>query len=121
MKTTQLLEGLVFNAENPHAVALYVDKNGRAIRWTLEPQQSIKTHEVPQSPFFVVILEGHGWFSGADGKEARVEPDALLVFEPGEPHHIRAEEERLVFVGFLWGAPGNASAKVGGEIGRGAS
>lgn len=119
MKTTRLLEGLVFDDKNPHAAALYVTKYGRAIRWTLEPQQSIKTHEVPQSPFFVVILQGQGWFSGAEVKEERVGPNTLLVFEPGEAHNLRAEGERLVFVGFLQGAPGNVSEKVGGELGRG--
>lgn len=118
MKTTQLLEGLTFDAKNPHAVPLFVDKNGRAIRWTLEPQQKIQVHEVPQSPFFVVVLQGHGWFSGADGQEQQFGPNTLLVFDAGEPHRIRAGDEPLVFVGFLHGAPGNLSDKVGGELGR---
>ena len=120
MKTAQLLDGLGFDSKGPKAVALYVNRHGRAIRWTLEPQQSIKEHQVPQSPFFVVILQGHGWFSGAEGNEERVGPNTLLVFEPGEAHHLRAGDERLVFVGFLHGAPGNVSEKQGGEIGRGA-
>ena len=119
MKSAQLLDGLVFDETNPHAVALYVDKYGRAIRWTLEPGQSIKVHEVPQSPFYVVVLQGHGWFSGGDQKEERFGPNTLLIFEPDEPHHIRSEQEKLVFVGFLRGAPSNVSEKVGGEIGRG--
>lgn len=119
MKSAQLLNELVFDNAKPHAAALYVDKDGRAIVWTLEPQQSIQDHQVPQSPFYVVVLQGHGWFSGSDGKEERFGPNTLLVFDPGERHHIRAENERLVFVGFLRGAPGNLSTKVGGEIGRG--
>lgn len=118
MKTTQLLQGLTFDAKNPHAAALYVDKNGRAIRWTLEPHQEIKEHQVPRSPFFVVVLQGHGWFSGADGQAEQVGPNSLLVFEPGETHHIRAGNEPLVFVGFLHGAPGNTSDRVGGALGH---
>ena len=92
MKSAQLLDGLVFDETNPHAVALYVDKYGRAIRWTLEPGQSIKVHEVPQSPFYIVVLQGHGWFCGGDQKEERFGPNTLLIFEPDEPHHIRAEQ-----------------------------
>lgn len=119
MKSTLLLQDAVFDAAKPHAAALYVDKNGRAILWTLEPGQTIRDHAVPHSPFYVVILQGHGWFSGAGGKEERVGPNTLLVFDPGEMHQIRAGDERLVFVGFLHGAPGNVTDKVGGEIGRG--
>jgi len=118
MKSSQLLHELVYDDAKPHAVALYVDKDGRAIRWTLEPQQSIQDHQVPQSPFYVIVLQGHGWFAGKDGKEEWFGPNTLLVFDPGERHHIRAGDERLVFVGFLHGAPGNVSDKVGGQIGR---
>jgi len=118
MKSISVLQGLVFDRDRPRADALYVDKNGRAILWTLEPQQSIRDHQVPESPFYVVVLQGHGWFSGAEGQEEYVGPNTLLVFAPGEQHHIRAGNERLVFVGFLRGAPGNVSDKVGGEIGR---
>lgn len=42
----------------------------------------------------------------------------MLIFDPGENNVIRAVDEELVFVGFLHGAPGNVSDKVGGEIGR---
>lgn len=118
MKSTLLLQDAVFDPVKPHAAALYVDKFGRAILWTLEPGQSIQDHRVPQSPFYVVVLQGHGWFGGADGTPERVGPNTLLVFDPGEMHQIRAEDERLVFVGFLHGAPGNVSDKVGGELGR---
>jgi quercetin dioxygenase-like cupin family protein len=118
MKSAQLLQGLEFDSAKPHASAQYVDKQGRAIVWTLEPNQSIHDHQVPQSPFYVVVLQGHGWFAGAENKEEWVGPNTLLIFDPGERHRVRAGEERLVFVGFLHGAPGNISDKVGGEIGR---
>ncbi|GIL15109.1 MAG: hypothetical protein BroJett039_02820 [Chloroflexota bacterium] len=119
MKAAPLLEQLVFDKTRPNATALYVDKEGRAIVWTLEPHQSIHDHRIPESPFYVVILQGYGWFSGADSKEEQYGPNTLLVFETDELHHVRAGDERLVFIGFLRGAPGNVSDKVGGEIGRG--
>ncbi len=118
MKSLQLLENLSFNERNPEAEPLYVDKNGRIIRWSLESGESIKEHRVPDSPFYVVILEGSGIFAGGDEKEVRYGKGTLLVFEPGERHTVRATDQKLVFIGFLHGAPSNVSDKVGGVIGH---
>jgi quercetin dioxygenase-like cupin family protein len=118
MKSTALFEHLEFREESPNAQALYVDKNGRVIRFTLKPGQSIKGHQVPDSPFYVVVLQGHGRFMGREGTEHRVGPNDLLIFDPGEEHSVVADDEELVFVGFLHGASANTTEKVGGELGR---
>lgn len=118
MQAEQLLEALEFQETHPEATPIYVDKYGRVIRFALKPGQSIKEHHVPDSPFYVVILKGHGLFSGADGKAQRFGPNDLLVFSPGEDHDVKAENEELVFVGFLHGVRSNVSGKVGGEMGR---
>lgn len=78
---------------------------GRAILFTLKPEQSIREHNAPSSPFFAVVLKGQGVFTGGDGVEHACGPNTLLVFDAGEQHAIRAIDE-LVFVGFLHGAPG---------------
>lgn len=106
MKTINLLENWIFNPKGPHAEPLHVDRNGRAILFTLQPGQSIREHNAPSSPFFVVILQGQGIFTGGDGNEQSVGPNTMLVFDPGEQHSVRAEDEQLVFIGFLHGAPG---------------
>ncbi len=118
MKAIQLLSDLQFSEKRPEADPIYVDRNGRIIRFELEPGQSIKQHNAPDSPFYAVVLKGRGLFSGADGKEEQFGPNALLIFEPGENHAIRALDENLVFVGFLHGAPSNVSDRVGGVIGH---
>lgn len=105
MKVVNLLENMRFGDNGPHAEPLYVDRQGRAILFTLKPSQSIREHNAPSSPFFVVILKGKGIFAGGDGVEHTCEPNTLLVFDEGEQHTIRATDE-LVFVGFLHGAPG---------------
>lgn len=105
MQSFNLLEGLKFNEKNPNAEPLHVDPSGRALRFTLEPGQEIREHQVPSSPFFVVILQGKGVFTGKDGREQAFGPETLLVFDPGEKHSVRALE-KLVFMGFLHGAPG---------------
>jgi len=105
MKSTNLRDNWKFSDEGPHAEPLYVDLNGRVILFTLKLDQSIREHNAPSSPFYVVVLSGRGVFAGRDGKEQTVGPNTLLMFDPGENHSIRALEE-LVFVGFLHGVPG---------------
>ncbi len=104
MKVNNLLENLQFGSKEPHAEPLHVDTEGRAILFTLKPGQSIREHNAPSSPFFVVVLKGKGVFTGGDGVERTCGPDTLLVFDVAEQHAIRAIDE-LVFVGFLHGAP----------------
>lgn len=105
MKITNLLENLTFGSKDSHAEPLHVDTQGRAILFTLKPDQTIREHNAPSSPFFAVVLKGQGVFTGGDGVEHACGPNTLLVFDAGEQHAIRAIDE-LVFVGFLHGAPG---------------
>jgi quercetin dioxygenase-like cupin family protein len=100
-----LFENWKFYPKGPHAEPLHVDQNGRVILFTLEPGQIIREHNAPSSPFYAVILSGHGTFAGGDGVEQPAGPNTLLVFDPGERHVIRAVDQ-LVFLGFLHGAPG---------------
>lgn len=68
MKTAQLLEKLEFHDPHPYAQPLYVDAGGRIIRFMLKAGQSILEHNVPHSPFYVVVLQGHGIFKDAGGR-----------------------------------------------------
>ena len=66
MKSINLFENWEFDDKGPHADPLHVDKNGRAILFTLKPEQTIREHNVPGSPFYVVILAGRCIFAGGD-------------------------------------------------------
>lgn len=55
MKTIDLLENLQFGDKDPHAEPLHIDREGRAILFTLKPKQSIREHNAPSSPFFAVV------------------------------------------------------------------
>jgi quercetin dioxygenase-like cupin family protein len=105
MESINLIDATEFHPKNPYAKPLHVDKNGRALLFALHPDQSVREHNAPTSPFYIVILKGQGAFSGGDNIEQIFGPGTLLIFSPGENHSIRALEE-LVFVGFLHGAPG---------------
>ena len=118
MKTAQLLEGVEFHDKDPYADPLFVDKNGRIIRFTLRPGQQIIAHDAPHSPFYVVVLKGRGVFAGDDGREQSLGPNALAIFDPGEMHIVRALDEELVFIGFLHGTPLKTTDDVGGKISR---
>lgn len=118
MKTMKLLEELEFDTKDAHAQPLFVDRNGRVIRFTLKPGQSLKEHTSPNSPFYVVVLKGNGIFASREGKEQPVGPNSLLIFDPKETHTVRALDEELVFIGFLRGEPSNVSMRTGGKLGQ---
>jgi quercetin dioxygenase-like cupin family protein len=104
MKSLQLLEKLEFRDESPYAEPLHVDKTGRALRFTLKPGQRVVEHNAPGSPVYIVVLKGQGLFAGGDGQEQPFGTNALLIFDPGENHSIRALNEELVFIAILHGA-----------------
>lgn len=104
MKTIQLLEKLEFHDKAPYAEPLHVAKTGRILRFTLKPGQEVVEHSAPDSPVYLVVLQGQGYFTGGEGEEAQFGPNSLLIFEPGEEHSIRAGDEALVFAAFLHGA-----------------
>lgn len=106
MKTFSLYENWVFHEENPYAEPLFVDREKRVLRFTLRPGQEVQEHIAPSSPVHIVILQGRGVFTGADGVEQTFGHGTLLIFDTAEKHSIRALDEDLVFVAFLHGAPG---------------
>jgi len=118
MRSTSLLANLEYQDKHAHAQPLLVDAAGRILRFTLRPGQIIEEHEASDSPFYVMVLKGHGMFAGSDGKPQRFGPNSLLVFDAGECHSVRALDEELVFVGFLHGVSGARPDRVGGEMAR---
>ncbi len=118
MKTAHLLEKLEFHDSHPYAQPLLVDDQGRIIRFMLKAGQSIREHSVPHSPFYVIILQGHGIFTDATGQEQPVSPNMLLIFDPAENHSVIATDEDLIFIGILHSVPSARSGVVGGELGR---
>ncbi len=103
MKTESLLDALEFHEDHAFAQPLLVDKNGRILRFMLKPEQSIVEHNAPHSPFYVVILQGKGIFTGADGIEHEYGANTLVTFDVAEAHSVRALDEPLIFLGFLQG------------------
>jgi hypothetical protein len=51
MKLLNLLENLEFGSKDPRAEPLHVDQKGRSDPFHLKPDQSIREHDAPSSPF----------------------------------------------------------------------
>lgn len=111
------LEQLEFDSSRPKAQPLYVDANGRILRFALEPGQTIEEHEVPASPLYIFISKGQGVFTDGEGNERSFGANDLLVFDPGEKHSVRALDERLVFLAFLHGVADARPDRAGGLMG----
>jgi len=118
MKSKQLLEDLEFHDPMPFAQPLLVDQHSRILRWMLKPGQKVGEHQVPDFPFYVVILKGRGVFAGGDGQEQEFAPGSLVIFDPGELHTVRALDEELVFISFLQAVDSMRADRTGGEIGH---
>lgn len=103
MKTFVLFEDVIFNEANPHAEPLHVDRNGRILRFALQPGQVVREHNAPHSPVNIIVLQGNGLFSGDDGQEQKLGPHTMILFNPGENHVIKALDEPLIFVLILHG------------------
>ena len=80
--------------------------DGRILRFALRLGQVVEEHQAPRSPVHIVVLNGQGIFSNAEGIEHKLVPNILIIFEAGEKHSIRALDEDLVFVAFLSGTRG---------------
>src|SRR5512138_453485 len=100
MKTIPLMENWEFKDKNPYAQPLFVAQDGRILRFALKPGQIIREHQVPHSPVYIIVLSGQGMFSAPAGREQLFGTNALIIFEAGENHAVRALEEELVFVTF---------------------
>ncbi len=105
MKSFNLQENVLFGDKQAKAEPLHVDEHGRILRFALRPGQEVREHSAPHSPVNIIILKGHGLFSGGDGQEQSFGSGEMLLFAPGEQHAIKALDEPLVFLVILHEAP----------------
>lgn len=106
MQLIHLYENPIFHDNNPFAEPLFVDEEKRVLRFALQPGQQVKEHVAPSSPVHIIVLQGTGIFTDAQGKEHEHGEGTLLIFDSGEKHSVQALHEKLVFVAILHGAPG---------------
>lgn len=100
MLSIPLHDNVVFQENDPYVEPLFVDDNGRILRFALKPGQTVREYTATHSPIYIMILKGIGLFSGSDNREQRFGPGALLIFDTGESHTVRTDSEELIFVAF---------------------
>jgi len=98
MRTIELLEDIAFRESSPHAESLHSNDEGRALRFAFLPEQRLAAHNAPHSPIHLIIIQGRGMFTGADGIERECSEGMMVVFDSGEEHSVRALDEKLVFI-----------------------
>lgn len=118
MRMMNVVGEATFRERGAHAEPLLIDEYSRILRFALSPGQTIREHNNPGKPVYIVVLQGHGVFTDGTGAEVEVGPDALLVYEPGEKHSVRAKDEPLVFLAILPSASHATSGREGGLFAR---
>jgi len=109
MKTFCLNEQLVFDPDRAYAQPLLADNQHRILRFMLKPGQKVKEHQAPSSAVILVVIQGQGLFSGADGQQQTLSAQDLVIYAKGEPHAIEALDQELVFLAILTAAPEQAA------------
>ncbi|HEX6560365.1 MAG TPA: hypothetical protein VF021_12905 [Longimicrobiales bacterium] len=100
MKT---LGGFPLERTDRHATALlHDDSNVRIVAFTLAAGQEVAVH-TSKSTVAVHVVGGSGAFIG--DVEDLLSVGQSAVYEPGEPHGMRAGAEGLHFVAFITPSP----------------
>ena len=82
-RSISLSDGLEYHDKHAYAQPLLVDAAGRILRFTLRPGQMIEEHEAPDSPFYLVVLKGHGYLPGPTASRSDSAPTRCWSLTPG--------------------------------------
>jgi len=86
------------------ATALVHDAPGaRLVVFRIAPGQAVAVHTSP-STVVMHVLSGSGLLSGAEG-EREVGAGTVAVYEPGEPHGMRAAATEMVLLAAITPRP----------------
>lgn len=88
-----------------YASALVHDEpNARVVAFRLDPHQHVPVHTSP-STVLVVVTEGEGNFTGADGTPVLLRTGQAAAYEPGEPHGMSAGDVGFCFLAVITPRP----------------
>lgn len=88
----------------PATSLLHDSADARVVVFRIDPGEEVAVHVSPSS-VLLMILEGRGVVSGADG-ERQVKAGDIVAYDPREPHGMRAPSERLVIAAVIAPRPG---------------
>jgi quercetin dioxygenase-like cupin family protein len=93
--------------DRPATTLLHDCPDARVLLFRLEPGQDVPVH-TNASSVLLEVVSGTGTVVGGAG-ERRVGPGDIAVYEPHEPHGMRAGGEQLVIVAIIAPRPGSRS------------
>lgn len=93
--------------DRPATTLLHDCPDARVLLFRIEPGQEVPVH-TNASSVLLEIVSGTGTVAGAAG-ERRVGPGDIVVYEPHEPHGMRAASEQMVIVAVIAPRPGSRS------------
>jgi len=99
MKRVNLQEAARFSADKPCRDLIFDSPNMRVLAFNFEPGQELPVHShQADSEVGMLILEGEGFFTGA--QEAPARAGDLQILPVGEPHGLKAKTRvrLLVFI-----------------------
>ena len=98
MKVTTL--AIPAQETRPATKILHVGDNFRVVSFTVDANQSIRSH-VNDGSVTLYVMEGTGLFTGRDGQSAELRAGQMVTYEPCEPHGIASLNGLLRFVAFI--------------------
>lgn len=90
--------------ERPATATVHDAPDARLVVFRIEPGQQVPPH-TNRSLVILSVQEGSGVVSGADG-DRTVHAGDVVVYEPNEPHGMRALEERFIVLATIAPRPG---------------
>jgi quercetin dioxygenase-like cupin family protein len=91
-------------AGRPATSLVHDSDDARVVVFRIDPGEEVAVHVSP-STVILMILEGRGMVSGADGGR-EVKPGDIVTYDQREPHGMRAHAERLVIAAVIAPRPG---------------
>ena len=91
--------------DRPATAVVHDSPDVRLVIFRIEPNQQVPSH-TNASTVVLTVIEGTGLVTGAEGERAATVGD-VIVFEPREPHGMRASDARFIVLAAITPRPGD--------------
>ena len=92
--------------DRPATTLVHDSADARVVMFRIDPGQEAAVH-TSKSTVLLLIVSGAGSVAGAQG-ERSVKAGDIVVYDPREPHGMRATSEQLVIAAVIVPRPGSA-------------
>lgn len=95
----------VARPDRPATAVVHDSPDARLVIFRIERGQQVPTH-TNASTVVLAVIEGTGFVTGAEGERVATVGD-VIVFEPREPHSMRADDSRFIVLATIAPRPGD--------------